>query len=205
MSLTSLVQNLCSSGYLETPAIIDAFCDIDRADFVPAALKDKAYFDSALPIGHKQTISQPLTVAFMLEHLQPKKDEKILDVGSGSGWTTALLAHIVGKNGMVFGLERVPELVDFGRHNLAKYHLPQAEILQAGDKLGLPDKALFDRILVSASGKKLPEELIDQLRIGGRLIVPVRDSILQVDKISSGKFKKQVFPGFVFVPLQYTS
>mgnify|MGYP001575730005 FL=1 len=100
----SLIDSLIKEGWLKTPKIIDAFQKIKREDFLPDNLKDSAEVDAAMPIGFGQTISQPLTVAFMLELLQPKEGDKILDVGSGSGWTTALLASIVGPAGEVMGL-----------------------------------------------------------------------------------------------------
>lgn len=96
--LKNLVEHLRNGGYLKTPKIIDAFLNIDRIDFVPENLKEDAYLNIPLPIGKGQTISQPLTVAFMLELLGPKYGDKILDVGAGSGWTSALLAYIVSLN-----------------------------------------------------------------------------------------------------------
>ena len=112
-----LVKELISSGYLKTPEIIDAFQKIDRKDFVSDEYKDRAYVNAPLPIGYGQTISQPLTVAFMLELLQPEKGNKILEIGSGSGWQTALLARVVGDEGRVFAIELIPELEQFGRKN----------------------------------------------------------------------------------------
>src|SRR3989338_8071025 len=110
MTKEVLIDDLIGGGYLKTPLIIEAFKKIDRADFVSENLRDEAYENYPLPIGFDQTISQPLTVAFMLELLQPQPGEKILDIGSGSGWTTTLLAFCVGKEGRGFGLERIPEL-----------------------------------------------------------------------------------------------
>lgn len=197
-----LIHKLIGGGMLKTPRIIDAFKKIDRADFVPDEYKDEAYGDYPLPIGYGQTISQPSTVAFMLELLQPEEGNKILDVGSGSGWTTALLAQIVGSSGRVWGLELVPELVEFGRKNLGKYNFSWAEIHQAGAELGLPQEAPFDRILVSAAGEEMPPELISQLKAGGRLVIPIQNSVWKVDKISEKEIAKEEFPGFIFVPLK---
>ena len=182
-----LIKKLIKNGYLKSAPIIEAFKEVDRRDFVLPEYEDLAYLDEALPIGYGQTISQPLTVAFMLELLAPEPGEKILDVGSGSGWTTALLAQIVGARGSVFGIEIIRALVDFGRKNLAKYELPQVSIFQAHAELGLPRKAPFDRILVSASSPSLPEELVKQLRVGGRMVAVVLNSVVKVDKIS-GKY-----------------
>ena len=117
----SLINHLINVGVLKTPEIIKAFYKIDRAFFVPKEFHDYAYEDYPLSIGYGATISQPYTVAFMLELLQPKKGEKILDVGSGSSWTTALLAHIVGIKGKIFGVEIVPELIKFAKDNLKKF------------------------------------------------------------------------------------
>ena len=175
--MKQLVTNLIRTGVLETKEITDAFLHVDRKNFVLSEYEDEAYGDYPLPIGYGQTISQPTTVAMMLEWLQPKKGEKILDVGSGSGWTTALLADIVGPAGKVFGVEIVPELVAFGQKNLDKSNCPKANILQAGEKLGLPQEAPFDRILVSAAGRVIPKELVDQLKIGGTMVIPVGSSI----------------------------
>src|SRR3990167_8942650 len=105
-----LVDELTRGGYLKNPALIEAFREVDRADFVPKEFKEEAYVNAPLPIGDDQTISQPLTVAFMLEHLLPQPGEKILDVGTGSGWQLALLAHVVGERGKVIGIERIEKL-----------------------------------------------------------------------------------------------
>src|SRR3989338_7001164 len=109
-------------GKITSPAILEAFKNIRREDFVPPDVKPLASLDEALGIGYGQTISQPLTVGFMLELLEPKKKDHILDIGAGSGWTCALLSHIVGKRGRVVGLELIPELARFGKENVAKYN-----------------------------------------------------------------------------------
>ena len=199
--MDKLIQHLTSLGVLKEPNIIAAFGAIDRKDFVLPDYREAAYEDYPLPIGSGQTISQPYTVAFMLELLQPKSGEKILDVGSGSGWTTALLAHIAGSKGHVYGTEIIPELVTFGQRNLANYRLPQAQIVQAAKKLGMTQEAPFDRILASATASSLPKELVQQLKVGGILVIPVREDILRVRKISETKTDIQKFPGFMFVPL----
>jgi len=113
--MQQLIQNLIDNGSLKTPEIIAAFQKIDRGDFVPDEVKNLAYENMALPIGWGQTISQPQVVAFMLELLQPQKGEKILDVGSGSGWQTALLASIVGDTGNVTAIASIPEVFAFGK------------------------------------------------------------------------------------------
>jgi len=188
---------------LKTPEIISAFLKIDRKNFVPEDFKNEAYNDYPLPIGQGQTISQPYTVAFILELLEPKEGQKILDIGFGSGWTTCLLAEIVGERGKVYAIEIIPEVFEFGKKNIEKYNFLEkgrAEIfLQDGSK-GLKEFAPFDRILVSASAQKIPEVLINQLNNNGILVIPVLDGIYKIKKIND-KIEKEYYPGFVFVPL----
>ena len=117
-----LIDSLIQEGWLKTPRIIEAFRKVRRIDFLPEDIKNLAELNEALPIGRGQTISQPLVVAFMIEQLQPEPGQKILDVGSGSGWTSALLAEIVGPKGKVIAIEVVPELKEFGEKNVAKYN-----------------------------------------------------------------------------------
>lgn len=198
-----LIDKLQASGALRTKVLVEAFKTVDRADFVPFEQSSYAYVDQALPIRHNQTISQPSTVAFMLETLQPEPGDTVLDVGAGSGWTTALLAYIVGARGHVYGLEVVPELVKFGQDNLRQYEYKHAEILQAGEELGLPASAPFDKILVSASAPETPQPLIDQLAVGGRMVASVRSSLVRVDKTDEDGVDIEEYPGFVFVPLQW--
>ncbi len=197
----ALIASMIAGGALKSPQIIEAFETIDRKNFILEDFRDHIYIDRPLPIGKDQTISQPSTVAFMLEHLEPQKGDKILDIGSGSGWTTALLCHIVGPEGSVIGLERHDELVERGRQNFARLDLPEhCRIEKAGEALGKPGKQ-FDKILVSASAEEIPEELFAQLKVGGIMVIPVKNSIYRFKKLSDTKVEAQEYPGFVFVPL----
>lgn len=196
-----LISLLVHNGTLASPHILEAFLCVDRKDFVPNQYKDFAYQDRALPVGYGQTISQPSVVAFMLNLLALKADQIILDVGSGSGWTVALLGYLTGEKGRVYGVEIVPELVVFGKKNLSQYSFFWAKIQQAKHSLGLPQYAPFDRILVSAEAQKIPQELLDQLRSGGILVLPIQNDIVQIKKISPDKIEMMSFPGFSFVPL----
>lgn len=198
--MDTLVEHLIADGVLKSPHIIDAFRATDRKLFIPEHLWDRAYEDVPLGIGYLQTISQPYTVAFMLELLDAQPGNKVLDVGAGSGWTTALLAHIVGANGSVLGLERVDELVASGRVNVAKLSLPHAHIERAGVELGAPHNAPYDRILVSAAARAFPHELLAQLTEGGTMVLPVRDAIWRVIRVEHQPVIER-FEGFVFVPL----
>jgi len=202
MGKKGLIEYLESTQGFRSMQLRRAFDEIDRRDFVRGEYFDDAYGDYPLPIGFGQTISQPATVLFMVSLLDPRPGEKILDIGSGSGWTTALLATAIGDTGQVFGIEIVPDLVEFGRSNLAKYHLPQAKILPAGETIGFPQKAPFDKILVSASAHELPEGLLAQLKLGGRLVLPIENSVWKIDKVSETKINREEFPGFAFVPLR---
>jgi len=178
-----------------------AFEAVDRANFVPKELRVSVDIDAPLPIGYGQTISQPYTVRLMMEWLNPQPDEKVLDVGSGSGWTTALLSHLVGPKGQVYGVERIPELVEFGQENCERIGVKNARFFTAGDEFGLPDEAPFERILVSASADELPQELVDQLKIGGKMVIPVHNDILEITKKSDKDLVIKKHEGFVFVPL----
>lgn len=162
-------------------AVTAAFDAVPRTGFLPRSEVGRATFDGPIQIGHGQTNSQPRTVADMLRLLEVEKDNRVLDVGSGSGWTTALLAELTGPTGRVIGVERVTSLVSFGRKNLERSGHPWAEIRQAEPGVfGVPDEAPFDRILVSAEPATLPQQLVDQLGAGGRMVIPVRGTMLRV-------------------------
>lgn len=200
----NLVDSLIRGGWLKTPGIIAAFRKIKRADFLTEGRKDLAELDEALPIGYNQTISQPCVVAFMFELLEPAEGEKILDVGSGSGWTSALLAEIVGKEGKVIAVELIKELKEFGEKNASRYDFTKEGRLKfiCGDGTkGREEEAPFDRILASASGKRLPPAWKEQLKTGGRIVVPIRESIWLFVKKPDGELEGREYPGFAFVPL----
>ncbi len=196
-----LINSLIEKGVLKSERIIKAFQDIDRIDFVIDEYKDLAYFDIALPIGFKQTISQPYTVAFMLELLDVKEGQEVLDIGTGSGWTTALLSKIVGQEGFVEGKEVIEDLVRVGRSNLAKYKIKNARITTAKKGvLGIPGKK-FDRILISASANKFSKELLKQIKTGGVIVLPIKESIVKISKKGKESITKEEYYGFSFVPL----
>lgn len=204
-----LIVELREEGYLKTKAIIRAFEKIKREDFVRPEDKSDAAINAPLPIGRGQTISQPLTVAFMLELLEPKRGDKILDVGTGSGWTPALLAEIAGPEGKVYGLEIISELKEFGEKNLEKYGFIKkgiAQIILGSGYNGLPAEASFDKILVSAASEEIPGNLLKQLKAGGIMVIPIgrqyeTQTIFKIKRVNENEFSKEYYPGFSFVPL----
>lgn len=145
-----------------------------REWFLPEAARDRAGYDGPIDIGHLQTNSQPRTVADMLTLLDVQPGQRVLDVGSGSGWTTALLGHLVGPSGLVVGVERVPELAAWGAENLRRAGMPWTSIRDSEPGvLGVPEHGPYERILVSAMAGRLPPSLVDQLADGGVLVAPV--------------------------------
>lgn len=203
-TLTSeeLVQKLVEKNWLKTPRIIEAFKAVERVDFVREEDKPEAFADEILSLGYGQTISQPSVVAFMIELLQPEPGEKVLDIGSGSGWTSVLLSKLVGKEGKVVAIEIIPELKELGENNTKKYDPEKTiEFIRADGNNGWKDNAPYDKILVSAEAPNLPQALREQLRVGGRIVIPIGSSICLFVKKSETEFEETSNEGFNFVPL----
>jgi protein-L-isoaspartate(D-aspartate) O-methyltransferase len=205
----NIIQELIQSGYLRTPRIIEAFRLIDRRHFVPPDRMHEAYGNYPLPIGYGQTISQPLTVAFMLELLAPESGDVILEIGAGSGWQTALLACLVGREGRVISVELIPELCKLAHAHVGKYDYVRSgvvDIVLGDGSQGAPPKFIppggFDRIISAASAaRKIPEPWKVELRAGGRIVAPLRDRIVMLDKTGEMEFTMEEYVGFSFVPL----
>ncbi len=169
-----------------------------RAGFLPRSQQAYADVDRALPIGYGQTNSQPATVRAMLHALRVEPGMRVLDVGAGSGWTTALLAHLVGPEGTVVGVERIPPLTEEGAAAVRRTGRSWAAVRQADpERLGAPDDAPFDRILVSAQGDEVPAELVEQLADDGVMVLPVGGRLLRVGRDG----RRDDLGGYLFVPL----
>jgi len=201
--LDALIDRLKNkTNVLESDRIEHALRTVDRKDFVRDGYGVEAYEDYAIPIGEDQTISQPTTVMYMLEMLDINPGQTILDVGCGSGWTTGLLAHLVGQDGQVVGAEIKDQLAEFGQNNLNEYDFSQAEVRQENAVANTQPEQPFDRILASAAAPKIPDMLTRQLAEGGVLVMPVDEKIVRLEKNTDGTYERTEKEGFRFVPMQ---
>ncbi len=182
-----------------------AMMAVPRVWFLPEDLRPYAAEDRPLPIGMGQTNSQPSTVARMLTQLDARPGDHALDVGTGSGWTAALLAHLVEDETLVRGVELEPDLVAQARADLVAAGFAEVRIAQARpDVLGLPESGPYDKILVSAEARSLPDPLVQQLGEGGRLVIPVSSRMLVVDRLPGGRVDVRRLGYYSFVPLRWT-
>ncbi|MBL8260755.1 MAG: protein-L-isoaspartate(D-aspartate) O-methyltransferase [Candidatus Competibacteraceae bacterium] len=183
--------------------VLRAMEEVPRHRFVPAEQLDLAYIDRPLPIGRGQTISQPFIVALMTELLRPHPRATVLEIGTGSGYQTAVLARLAHR---VYSVERIPELAEAATRRLADLGVGNVEILNADGGLGWAEKAPFDGIMVTAAAGEVPSALLEQLKPGGRLVIPVgqqhRSQDLRVIvKGEQGKVESRGVLSVVFVPL----
>ena len=201
--MNELIQIMKNSGFLSNKQVELAIRKIPRHEFVPKSQIDSAYKDIPLPLMKKQTISQPSVVSRMTELLNAQEGQRILEIGSGSGWQSAILSFLIG-NGKVFSIDRHSELVKFSQENLDKLGIKNVNVILGDGSLGLTKEAPFDRIIITAACKKVPPALFDQLSISGLLIAPVGNypqSLILYKKTSKGIIEIKNQPGFVFVPL----
>jgi len=196
-----LISYLTEQGFLKTPAVIEAFRAVPREKFVPLDQRKFAYANEPLSIGHGQTISQPLTIAVMTEHLHVRPGMHVLEVGTGSGYQAAIIAKMVGNTGRVLSTERIPELAKMARRNLASAGIKNVDIIECDGTNGYEPRAPYDRIIATAAAPFVPEPLIAQLKLGGRLIIPVEDELWEVRKSKDGKITREVLGLYAFVPL----
>ena len=168
-----MVEQLVREGFLRTPEVIEAFRKVPREEFVPPHLRRFAYEDHPLSIGMGQTISAPSMIALMLESLRVERGQKVLEVGTGSGYNAALLAELVTREGRVVSMERLPPLASFGRENLRRTGYDWVEVVVGDGSCGYEPGAPWDRILVTACSPDFPPPLLEQLRVGGRIGAPI--------------------------------
>ena len=200
--LEVLIGTMKNTGFLTDGHVENAIRNTPRHIFVPDSQKDEAYENAPVTIMNDQTISQPSVVARMTEWLDLKEDQKVLEIGSGSGWQSAILANLVGT-GKVFTIERHSKLAEFAKKNLEKLRVKNVKIIHGDGNLGLPDESPFDRILITAACKKVPEKLLQQLAMGGLLLAPVGENIQSLallKKTSDGIIELKNQKGYVFVP-----
>lgn len=198
-----LVDGLVLRGYVKTGEVAAAMKKVRREEFVPDEIKSSAYEDRPFPIGHGQTISAPHMIAIMTEALRVRESDKILEVGSGSGYQAAVLAEIARK-GFVYTIERLKPLAEWARSRLASAGYENVKVFESDGTTGLKEHAPYDKIIVTAGAPHVPNALVEQLAVGGRLLVPVGgrgyQELLCLDKTDEGAAESNL-GGCVFVPL----
>jgi protein-L-isoaspartate(D-aspartate) O-methyltransferase len=167
---TRMVDDQLAARDIKDPRVLDAMKRVPRHEFVPEPLRDRAYIDSPLPIGHDQTISQPYIVAFMTEALALEPSHRVLEIGTGSGYQAAILGELAKE---VYSIEIIEPLAERARQTLARLGYGNVHVRTGNGYLGWPEQAPFDRVMVTAAPDAIPQPLIDQLRIGGLMAIPV--------------------------------
>ncbi|HNZ52031.1 MAG: Protein-L-isoaspartate O-methyltransferase [Candidatus Diapherotrites archaeon ADurb.Bin253] len=198
MDREGLIKSLRAKGFKDN--IIQAFCNVKREDFVSEGFQRLAYEDIALPLTNDQTISQPSTIALVLSLLKLRENQKVLEIGSGCGYTLALITEIIGEQGKAYGAEIVKELADLSVEKLKKYSNVKIYNKNGKEKF---EEAPFNRILISAALKEIPHEILDQLADNGIIVAPLGSGFLQtltaIRKISGKYIIEKEIPGFMFV------
>lgn len=199
-----LIAELRLEG-IKDEKVLDAFSKIPRHLFVPKEMLNESYLNIALPIGHGQTISQPYTIAVMLEALELKPNDKVLEVGTGSGYNAALISHIIGKKGKLFTTEIVPELTETSKKKLLSLGLKNVKVVVCDGSLGYDKEKPYDKVIVTAACREIPPPLLKQLKNNGVLVAPVghayEQEMLKVKKVGK-KLDVKNLGFFVFVPLK---
>ena len=202
MSKQSLLDYWKQDKIVTDKRILEAFKEIPRENFVPKEYKDEAYSDYPLPLDHNQTISQPTTVAMMTQFLEPKPNQKILEIGAGSGYQAAILSHIVGSKGKIITTEIIPELAQTAKNNLKKYK--NVQIIHHDGSKGYRKQAPYDRIILTAACRQIPKPLIQQLKENGIILAPTGSFFMQImvkGIKKKNKLETQDLGYFAFVPL----
>jgi protein-L-isoaspartate(D-aspartate) O-methyltransferase len=198
-----LIINLRRNGYIKTEPVKQAFLTVPREEFIPCFLKNYSYVDTPLDIGQGQTISAPHMVAIMCEALDIKKGQKILEVGAGSGYHAAIVAHLVGETGKVYTIERFELLAKKAKENLKRIGCINVIVGVGDGSCGLPSNQPYDRIYITCAAPCIPQPLIDQLRDPGKLLIPIGDMYCELTLLEKEKGKTALhhLGGCVFVPL----
>jgi len=198
-----LVSNLVSEGYIKSEQVRHAFCLVPREAFVPVYTKKYAYADTPLDIGEGQTISAPHMVAIMCEALDIRVGQKILEIGTGSGYHAAIVAHLVGSKGHVYSIERHASLAKQAKEHLKSTSVKNVTVEIGDGSQGLALYQPYDRIYVTAASPRIPPPLIEQLQDPGKLLVPVGDMYCELTLLEKkeGITKTYRLGGCVFVPL----
>jgi protein-L-isoaspartate(D-aspartate) O-methyltransferase len=202
-SLNDLISYLKNSRYLTEDNVESAFRNILRHEFVPESELDYAYYNEPLPIMKNQTISQPGVVSRMTEWLDVKRGQKILEIGTGSGWQSGILSYLIG-DGAVYSIELHPELVKFAQENLKKLKIKNVHVILGDGGIGYAKESPYDRIIITAACTEIPLPLLEQLKEGGLLLAPVGDtlqSLILLKKTSKGIIEIKNQSNYVFVPL----
>lgn len=192
-------QQIMARG-VKNPLVIEAMRTVPRHEFVPRDIRSNAYNDQALPIGFGQTISQPYIVAFMSEHLGVKPGDRVLEIGTGSGYQAAVLARIVDT---VYTMEIIPQLAERAARTLQHLGYKNVVVRHGDGYAGWPEKAPFDAIIVTAAPPSIPPPLLAQLKTGGRMVLPVGEYVQELNiirKTESGLHMESVLP-VRFVPM----
>ena len=199
----NLVKQLILEKRIKTKEVEKAFLAVGRENFVADKIKHYAYIDTPLEIGHGQTISAPHMVAIMVEGLDIKKGQKILEIGAGSGYHAAIVSKLVGSKGHVYTIERYSSLVENARKNLEKSGIKNVTIEIGDGSEGLKKYAPYDRIYVTCAAPDVPKPLIEQLKNNGKLMIPVGRMISQLELFEkiNDKINRKNLGGCAFVPL----
>ncbi|MDK2790775.1 MAG: protein-L-isoaspartate(D-aspartate) O-methyltransferase [Methanothermococcus sp.] len=198
-----IVENLMAAGYIKNKKVAEALLKVPRHKFVPKDYESYAYVDTPLEIGYGQTISAIHMVAIMCDILDLKEGQKVLEVGTGSGYHAAVVAEIVGKGGLVVTIDRIPELAKRAEETLRELGYDNVVVVCGDGTLGYEPYAPYDRIYITASGPKVPEPLIEQLKDGGKLVAPVggyTQNLILIEKKGNDIIEKS-FGEVAFVPL----
>ncbi|WP_440945972.1 protein-L-isoaspartate O-methyltransferase [Methanosarcina sp. T3] len=197
-----LVEGL--EGTIREKKVLKAMLRVPRHGFVPEYEQRAAYTDRPLEISHGQTISAPHMVALMCEILELSEGHKVLEIGAGSGYNAAVMAELIGKTGHIYTVERIKPLVNFARKNLEQTGYDNVTVLLENGSMGYPRYAPYDRIAVTCAAPSIPEALLEQLKPGGIMVIPVGDyfqELIRVKKDSNGNIHKKRKGEVIFVPM----